>query len=196
MKVHPALFHFLTKTTSAPPTWALGRKFEDGLGNEFMLVLHNTPTAGVACTAGSPVGQLDGGEFYEVTTDLSQSDVGKLVGMNMVDITAAESLAGETYHWVMTKGAPADYASGGRGVPLGDSTNKFNPNVNPIAGMLTDGTVADAYALYWQADNTWGGTNDLGTGAVPGGWAKAADTATNLAPADAFIDVGRQVAAA
>lgn len=179
--------HILAKTTDEPPAWAKGREFHDGLGNVFKLVRHKTPTAGVAVTAGSPVGYLDAGESYDVTTDLSQSDVGKLAGMSMVAITAAESLAGTTWAWIMVKGNPADYASGGRGVPLGSSTLGNN---NPITSLKTDDSVADADGLYWQADDTWGGTIASGTGVVFGGRALAADGGTAMAPASVFIDVG------
>lgn len=197
LQVAAGLFHFLTKTTEVPPTWALGRKFGDGLGNEFMLVLHSTPTAGVATSAGSPVGLLDAAtNWYTVTTDISQSDVGKLMGMSMVAITSAESLAGATYHWIMTKGRPQDYIAGGRGVPLGDATNLYNPNVNPLTTMLTDDSVVDGGAIFWAADNTWGGTTDLGTGAVAGGLAKAADGGTAMTADKVFIDVGYGVASA
>lgn len=180
--------HPLGKTTDTPPSWAIGREFQDGLGNTLMLVLHRTPTTGVAVSAGSPVGWTDGYTDGSVTTDLSQSDIGKLAGMSMVAITAAESLAATTYAWVMTKGNPADYISGGRGVPLGDSD--FNPNVNPITSLLTDGSVADASGLYWQADNTWGGITEPTDGMVLGGVALGADVSTALAAASAKIQVG------
>lgn len=185
--------HILAKTTDDPPAWAKGRTFEDGLGNVFKLVRHKTPTAGVAVTAGSPVGYLDAGESYDVTTDISQSDVGKLAGMSMVAITAAESLAGTTWAWIMVKGTPGDYKSGGRGVPLGSSTVGNN---NPITSLKTDDSVADAGALFWTADDTWGGTNDLGTGAVAGGRALAADGGTAMDPDDVMIEVGVGVASA
>ena len=192
LHVSQTMLHPLAKTTDEPPAWAKGRIFEDGLGNEFKLCKHRTPTTGVAVSAGSPVGQLDTGEFYEVTTDLSQSYVGKLVGMCMVAITIAESLAGLTWSWVMVKGNPADYIAGGKGVPLGDDDYTNN---NPITAMLTNDSVADDHAIYWQADNTWGGTADLDTGACPGGWSKGADGGTAMAPGNVMIDVGRQMAA-
>jgi hypothetical protein len=189
-----AFLHPLGKTTEEPPAWALGKKWDDGLGNKLRLVRHKTPSAGVAVTAFSPVGWTDGLTNVDVTTDISQSDVGKLAGASLIAITAAESLAGTTWAWVMTDGNLADYIAGGRGVPLGD--DDFNPNVNPGTSIKTDDSVADGNALFWAADDTWGGTADLATGAVAGGVALAADGGVAMNPAKVIIQVGIGVASA
>lgn len=191
MSLNPfAILHPLDKTTDTPPTWMQGKEFEDGLGNTLKLVKHNTPSAGVAVTAGSPVGYLAANKSEkEVTTDLSQSNIGLLAGMSLVAITAAESLAAETWAWIMTKGRPSDYAAGGPGVPLGDSSSSFNNN-NPLTSLKTDNSVAANDGLYWQADDTWGGKTEPADGEVLGGRALDDDGGTTMDPAEVIIDVG------
>lgn len=151
-----ALLHPLGKTVDTPPAWAQGKDFEDGLGNTLRLVLHSTPTVGVAVSKGSPVGVLTAAaDNQTVTTDLSQSDTDTVLGASMVALSVAETLAGLTWHWVMTKGSLKEYKTGGRGVPLGDSD--FNENVQVIDTILTDDSVVAGDLLIWGADNTWAG---------------------------------------
>ncbi len=184
-----ALIHPLGKAIVAPPAWMLNREFDDGLGNMLRLVLHRTPTTGVAVSAGSPVGFTDAFSDGSVTTDFSQTAGGKLAGMSMIAITLAESFAALTWAWVMTKGRPSDYIAGGRGVPLGDSD--FNPNVNPITELKTNGSVADGDLLVFTIDDTWNGVTEPIDGQTGGGIALKADAANVLAAVDAMINVGQ-----
>ena len=167
------VLHVLDKSTTRPVNGVLGEVFEDGFGNKLMLVFHQTPTVGIAVSAGAPVGYLDGQTDGRVTGDLSQSDARKVAGASMVAITAPEALAG-VYHYVLVEGNFREYKTGGNGVPLGNSNPGagsfiYERPFDPIDTIPFEaGGPVDTEDIFWSADNEWNGSAGVATQVAAG----------------------------
>ncbi len=176
--------HLLEFSTDIPPENSRNEIFVDGFGNKFKLVFHQTPTAGIAVTAGGPVGFLDGTDNEIVTADISQSAARKVAGVSMVSLTIAETATGQ-WHWIMIKGNLKEYAAGGAAVPIGDTSPAagsflYTSTYVPVGDLpFASGGVADENDVIWSGDDEWDGSIGVAT-EVAAGRALATDATVDV----------------